>query len=96
MIGRQFPTATDMAVLYPYIGISVIEDIVRQGVLNEYRRMRLTVVMNDTTLVVHQILDCQGRRNHLAVSSEMIELTAGQWQNGNAQSVQFCIGNDRV
>ena len=85
-----------MAVLNPYIRIISRQRHLYGRILHENRGMGLTVDVHNLALVVYQILDALHRGDHLPRGSEVVELTTGQWQNGDFQLSQFVVGNSRI
>ena len=73
-----------MAVLYPEVGVLGRDGYLGDGVLYEYRRVRLAPVVHYLPLVVDNVLYGLHRRNHLAARAEVVELTAGQRHHGHA------------
>ncbi len=78
------PAGAHMAVLYPQVGVLGRDGYLGDGVLYEYRRVRLAPVVHYLPLVVDNVLYGLHRRNHLAARAEVVELTAGQRHHGHA------------
>ena len=96
VVVAQRPARAHMAVLYPHVGVVARHLYVGDGVLYEYRRVRLAAVVHYLALVVDYVLYGQHRRNHLAARAEMVELAAWQWQHGHAERAQLGVVDDGV
>ena len=65
VIVGEMPMLANVAIFNPDITVLLCERDLHHGILHEDRRMWLAVEMHDLTLVVHEILKSQRRRDHL-------------------------------
>ena len=96
MVVGELPMLSDAAVLNPDVRILFRKGRPHLGILHEDAGVRLTVVVHDLTLVVHQILDGQRRGDHLARGAEVVELTTCQWHDGHTELPQLLVDDQRV
>ena len=96
MVVGELPVGAHVAILNPDVGILGSERDFGDRVLHEDAGVRLAVVVHDLALVAHDVLQAQGRRNHVARRTEMIELASRQRQDGYRELTQLGVVKLRV
>ena len=86
MEAQSYPT-----VFYPQLLVLLRNRCLDEGVLYKHRRMWFSRVMQPFTLVVHQVLYAQCRRDDLMRGAIVVKLSTGQRQHDDLQILQQFI-----
>ena len=85
------PPLAHVAVFNPEICIFLSKAEVADGILHKDAGMRFTTMVHNLALIVNQVLNAEGRRNHLARSSEMVELATLQRYDGHRELRELIV-----
>ena len=88
VVVRERPVGADVAVFNPDVRVMRVKVNLGDGILNKNRRMGFAIMVHNLPLIADDILQREGRRNHLAGSAEMIELATRERHYGHGQLAQ--------